>query len=168
VLVVFYAVAGAVSLVAPINLFHHPRQSQEALIRAIPGASPGGGARFAHWVAELAPLQLSGIARVTGSTVFFASLIGLLLSLLPADRWRWWHRAILGGGALVYAYGLIGIEPSRPAALALLSAPLGAALIAALWADEESPAARRGVALVGVVGVLAAVATASGGLRCWR
>jgi hypothetical protein len=116
-------------------------------------------------VAELAPLRLSGIARVTGSVVFFASLIGLLLLLLPADRWRWWHRALLGGGALVYAYGLIGIEPRRPAALALLSAPLGAALIAALWADEESPAARRGVALVVVVWFLAAVATAYGGLR---
>src|SRR5207247_7978994 len=111
-------------------------------------------------------VRWSGLERaIGGAPVFLGSLVGLLLLLLPEDRWRWWHRAVLGTGALVYGYGLIAIEPGRTAALALLSAPLGAALILQWWADEEPPAARRGVAFVVIVWFLAAVVTAYDGRR---
>jgi hypothetical protein len=173
VLVVFYAVAGAGASVAGSEepYLTIPAKAAGALIRAVAGDAPGGGAA-SDWpsaltrVAELAPLRWSAIVRATGgAAVFFGSLVGLLLLFLPGDRWRWWHRAILGGGALVYGYGLIGIEPSRTAAVALLSAPLGAALIAQWGSDAEPPAARRGGAFVVVVWFLAAVVTAYDGRR---
>jgi dolichyl-diphosphooligosaccharide--protein glycosyltransferase len=167
-----YAVAGvAVNLAgADEPYLAIPARVAEAILRAAIGDTPRGGAaddwpRALTRVAELAPLGLPGIARVTGTALFLAGLIGLLLLLLAEHRWRWWHRALLGGGALVWGYTLLGMEPGRLAALALLGAPLGAALLAGLCADEEPPAARRGAALVLVVWFLAAVATAHGGLR---
>jgi hypothetical protein len=173
VLVVFYAIAGAGASVAGSEepYFSIPAKAVGALIGAVAGGTPGEGAASAwpsalSMVAELAPLRLSRIARVVGgSALFLGSLLGLLLLLLPEDRWRWWHRAILGGGALVYGYGLLGMEPSRAGALALVSAPLGAGLLAQGWADEEPPAAHRGIAFVVVVWFLAAVATAHDGPR---
>jgi dolichyl-diphosphooligosaccharide--protein glycosyltransferase len=172
VLLVVHAVAGAgASLVGSEDSYLAiPARAAEAVLRAVAGNTPPGGSAN-DWpsaltrVAELAPLRLRGIARVAGTTLFLAGLVGLLLLTLPEGRWRWWHRAILGAGAAVYSYALIGMEPGRLAALALLGAPLGAALIAGLWSDDEPHAARRGVALVVVVWFLAAVATAHDGLR---
>ena len=128
--------------------------------------APDGWPSALIMVAELAPLRLSGIASATGGAAgFVASLLGLLLLLLPSERWRWWHRALLGVGALVYGYAVLASDPGRGAALILLSAPLAAALIAQLWVENAAGAARQGVAFVVVVWYVAAVATAYDALR---
>ena len=172
VLVVFYAVAWAGATLAGSEepYFTVPVKAMQALIGAA-GENTSGGGGGSDWpsalssVAELAPLRLSGIARANGSTaVFLGSLLGLLLVLLPADRWRWHHRAVLGAGVPVYGYGLLAMERGRVATLVLLAAPLAGALIAQ-WDDEEPRAARRGLAFVVVVWFLAAVLTAFGGHR---
>ena len=164
VLVVFYAVAWAGATLAGSEepYFTVPVKAMQALIGAA-GENTSGGGGGSDWpsalssVAELAPLRLSGIARANGSTaVFLGSLLGLLLVLLPADRWRWHHRAVLGAGVPVYGYGLLAMERGRVATLVLLAAPLAGALIAQ-WDDEEPRAARRGLAFVVVVWFLAAV-----------
>jgi dolichyl-diphosphooligosaccharide--protein glycosyltransferase len=172
VLVVFYAVAGVATILAGTeeSYFAIPGRAVEALVRAVAGDAPGAASDWPSAltrVAELAPLALPGIVRATGGpAVFITSLVGLVLMFMPAGRWRWWHRAVFGGGALVYLTCVLGgMQPGRATALALLGAPLGAALIAGWWTDEEPPVARRAAAFVVAIWFLAAVVTAHEALR---
>jgi hypothetical protein len=172
VLGVIYAVAGAAVTVTGSEepYLAIPLKAVGTLVRDAGGAaavgSPGDWPSALSMVAEVRPLQLTRIAQVNGGPlVFLASLLGLLLMLLPPDRWRWWHRGAVGLGVLAHGLVLFGAEPGRAAALALPSAPLVAALVLQWWVDEEPPAAVRGATSILIVWFLAAVLTAYGGMR---
>ena len=174
VLVVFYAVAGVgAGVVDPEQpYFAIPAAAIRVPIHAAGRHVPDGG-DTGNWpsmftgggITELKRLGLSDIAQTIGGVAFFGSLLGLLLLVLPERRWQWRHWAVFAGGALAYLYGLFAIEPSRVAALALLGAPLGVALIASWWSDEEPPAAPPVIAFAVIVWFLAAVGAAYGGWR---
>src|SRR5262245_38469123 len=172
VLVVVYLVAGVSVSLAEDAYFSIPVKTAGALIRAFGKPGPADHDATSAWpstlasVSELLPLRSLQIARGMGGIgVFVASLLGLLLLLLPTNRWRWWHGAVLAISILVYGYGVAASESSRRMLLALMSAPLAVGLIMQWWGDEEPPAAQQGGALVVIIWFLAAAVMSVGGLR---
>jgi hypothetical protein len=173
-LVIFYVIAGAAVSVAGSDepYFAIPAKAVAALIGRVAGNTAPSGEVVSDWpsalsrVAELKPLRLAGIVSAIGGVpVFLLGLVGLLLLLLPADRWQWRHRAVLVMGALVYGYALIGIEPSVATMLALLTLPLVAALILGSGTGEGWPIVHLTGAFIVILWFLAALVSAHGGPR---
>src|SRR4030095_10173857 len=90
-------------------------------------------------VAELLQPNLWAIARSVGGAFFFlGGLIGLLLLLLPKDRWHWWHVAVLLCGTALYGYSLTRAELSRSATVGLFAVPLAGRFFWT-WVVTEAP-----------------------------
>lgn len=172
VLVVLYVVAGIGATLAHSEepYFALPGRAADALLRAVTGAADPAAA--SEWpnvlsdVAELTPLRLRDIASANGGgPVFVASLIGLLLLVLPRTHWQWWHRGALAAGAVVFAWTVMATDSSRVTALTLLGLPLVGVVLARSWFDDDAPLRDQAAAFVVIVWFLAAVAIAHEGRR---
>ncbi|MGD1096879.1 MAG: STT3 domain-containing protein [Bryobacteraceae bacterium] len=169
VIAVFYLAAGFfATTVGDREGFCFPLELVKPLIAA-PYSSAGTG-QTAWWpnvfatVAELYPTNLSAIESiVVGRFYFFASLIGLVVMLLPRGRWRPRHFALLIVSGCLDLY-LVTSNLGRVSMLALLAAPLGVAILMDLFLDQEQ-ANDRGPALIIIVWFLAALFESYQGLR---
>jgi dolichyl-diphosphooligosaccharide--protein glycosyltransferase len=147
--------------------------SSTILDRLVPSASPmpppAPDAPTVPWpdvfstVGELWMPRLADIAGLLeGPLYFFVAWLGLLLLLLPARGWQWWHFAVLIAGNFFYRYLLTATGISPWGLVQLLAPPLlvGGAL-AILDRDEHA----RPAGLVVVAWFLAALAQSFAGVR---
>ena len=161
VLVVFYVAAGSfAALTKDSGAFGFPLKLITPLIAA--PHSSANIARSVWWpnvfstVAELAPPNLGYMKAVMGGRLyFFASLLGLMVLALPKTRWRLYHFALLGGAAIL-DWRLVNSNLGRVRMLALLTAPLAAAILIETILDQDK-ADDRGAALMVIVWYLSAL-----------
>lgn len=172
VLVVFALATGVATSLTPDGGVVRVARDVAATLVTRPAPAPASVAELSFpngltTVAELAPLDLAAIARQAGGTaVLVGAWLGIVLLLLPRERWRARHRcvfavALLGGGWLVLA----GIG-SVASATALLGVPLVGATLAGVAGDDDArDRSARAAAVILVAWFGAAAYAASGGLR---
>jgi len=144
------------------------------LIRPLFGSShPSFDAAQTIWwpdvfssVAELVPQNLGTIEGKLGPPLYlFASLIGLLLLLMPRVGWKARHFVLLVGGSFLYWHLVTGgVHFGRSSLLALLASPLAVAVVINLF-SEPPPSDSLGAALVIVAWFLGALFLAFQGAR---
>ncbi len=117
-------------------------------------------------VAEIEPRGLPQIAdSLGGRWALFAAALGLLILVLPRARWRRWDFALLAAGAFCCSFLLAGWQIDRRQLIALLAAPIGAAMLVDLFVDGGPSGRDRGAALIVIVWFCAAAFLAFGGDR---
>jgi asparagine N-glycosylation enzyme membrane subunit Stt3 len=114
-------------------------------------------------------LSRSGLAFIAGSLggqrYFFVAWLGLLLLVLPTHRWQWWHFVVLLAGNFLYAHLLRSPGLGTHTVIALVAAPLAAAVLLDLAIPGAGPDGateddRRAAALVVVIWFLGALSQA--------
>jgi len=109
------------------------------------------------------PLRVT-IAKLGGMVMVWAGLVGLVVLCLPTGAWRWWHRAVLVGGALLYA-GLV-YSPDGPARIVIFLLAVPPTLALGIGAVEGSTYRGGRVArAILVAWLVASLYQASAGLR---
>jgi len=114
-------------------------------------------------VTELVKTNLSTIAAASGGPLMLlAELLGMLLLLLPAERWTRAHLALLLGGLAVYGWLLTTAALHQTLVVCIVAVPL----LAALFLDLLHPRlAHPGVVLIVMVWALAGLHVAHNGMR---
>lgn len=141
---VFYAAAGLLTSLADPDQ-KYLRLPVTTIRAMLPAASPApitGSAADFEWpsvfdsIGELRPMALQNTANAMGHTLLACGLVGLLLLFLP-ERWDRRHMALFVAGTAWYWVSVSAIEPGRLLAVAILAAPLGAALLLGGDANED-------------------------------
>ncbi|MDX2167966.1 MAG: STT3 domain-containing protein, partial [Deltaproteobacteria bacterium] len=142
------------------------------LAQASPGAARAAEAGKVEWpsmfdtVSELRTPNLGAIAAQSfGAMVFLVGWFGMLLMLLPRRRWQAGHFAVLSVSALLYRYLLTANALPRLALVALLVAPMLAALVVDLRDGEPQDVDEVAAALPLVAWLLAGLLLSYEGLR---
>lgn len=109
-------------------------------------------------VSELAAPGLGVIAAQSyGHLVFFAGWLGMLLLLLPRQRWHTAHFLVLIAGTLLYRVLLTTTAVTRGALVAILALPLAAAAALAARKGDERDLETAAAGLLVAVWLLAAL-----------
>lgn len=117
-------------------------------------------------VAELNKSSLAGaIGNFGGPLLFLASLVGVLLMILPRRGWRIGHYVALALGIALYAY-LVNSGASKLVGLLILAAPVAAILLLDLiWGVGKEEEAHLGAALIILVWFIATTYATYSGVR---
>jgi len=106
------------------------------------------------------------VGSLGGALVFGVSLLGLLLAVMPRDRWQWYYWLVLIGGIVFYSFLFTRNAPNRILALGIITLPLAAMLLLrAVDEQEDLHAADVGPALTVIIWFLVALFISYGGIR---
>ncbi|HJY84090.1 MAG TPA: STT3 domain-containing protein [Candidatus Binatia bacterium] len=172
---VFYVAAGVFTAIAGSerSYFSIPYQIlAPTLERAFVQPSVVDGGDGALWpdalmtVSELAKPTLWGIIDGMGGPLFFCvGLLGLLLLVLPRNRWHWYHWVMLAVGFLFDGYLFTKDSPGRLMAIGLIAVPLVCGLFLRLLDEKKTADLDSGPELVVIVWFLASLYSAYDGIR---
>ena len=177
VAVVFYAGAGLFTTLggSEESYFSLPAKAFGSFVGIVRSTSPDVVAgRTDVWpnlfstVTELLPPNLTIAAdSLGGASLFYLSLVGLLVLLLPRRTWQISHWSVLLTGAALFAFLLNANDLGRGPTVVLLVLPfLGALLLfLAEILDEDADGPDLGPGLIIVVWLIAAVYLCYSGIR---